>query len=57
MMGSLWWLIVAALTIVPMWKLLERGGINPIWSLVSITGIGLVILLWILAFRSPDKVA
>jgi hypothetical protein len=56
-MGSLRRLIVAALTTVPMWKLLERDGINPIRSLVSITGIGFVLLLWILAFRSPGKVA
>ena len=56
-MGSLWWLIIAALTIVPMWQLLDRAGIRPIWSLVSITGIGLVVLLWILAFRSPGRVA
>ena len=46
-----WWLIAAALTIVPMWKLTERSGINPIWSLVSITGVGLIVLLWVLAFR------
>jgi hypothetical protein len=56
-MELLWWLIAAALTIVPMWKLCERGGINPIWALVSITGVGLIILLWVLAFREPDKVA
>lgn len=46
-------IIWAALVLVPMWTLTERGGINPLWSLVCVTGIGLVIMLWILAFRAP----
>ena len=54
-MELLWWLIAAALTIFLMWRLCERGGINPIWSLVCVTRIGLLILLWVLAFREPNK--
>jgi hypothetical protein len=50
-MELIWFLIGAALTIVPMWKLTERAGLNPMWSLVSITGIGLIVLLWVLALR------
>ena len=50
-MDLIWWIIVAALTVVPMWKLTERAGINPIWSLLSVTVIGLVVLLWVLAYR------
>jgi hypothetical protein len=57
-MDLIWLIIGAALTIIPMWKLTERAGINPIWSLVAVTGIGLIILLWILAFRpGPSGVA
>jgi hypothetical protein len=41
----------AALTIFPRWKPTEWSGINPLWSLVAVTGIGLIVLLWILAFR------
>jgi len=46
-------IISAVLVLVPMWKLTERAGINPLWSLVCVTGIGLLIMLWILAFRAP----
>jgi hypothetical protein len=54
-------LIVAAATIVPMWRLCERDGLNPIWSLVCIiplgpvVPLGLLILLWVLAFRTPER--
>jgi hypothetical protein len=54
-MDLIWLLIGAALTVVPMWKLLERAGINPMWSLVAITGIGLIVLLWLLAFREGGR--
>jgi hypothetical protein len=53
-MELIWLLIGAALTIIPMWRLTERAGLNPIWSLVSVTGIGLIVLLWVLAFRSDQ---
>lgn len=46
------YLVGALLTVVPMWTLTERAGYNPLWSLVSLTGIGLVVLLWVIAFRS-----
>jgi len=45
------YVIGVLLTLVPMWTLTERAGFNPLWSLVSVTGIGLVILLWVIAFR------
>ena len=45
------YLIGVLLTLVPMWTLTERAGFNPMWSLVSVTGVGLVVLLWIIAFR------
>jgi hypothetical protein len=56
-MDLIWLLIGAALTVIPMWKLTERAGIAPAWSLVSITGIGLIALLWVLAFRAgPGRI-
>ena len=39
-MDLIWLLIGAALTIVPMWKLSERAGMNPMWSLVCVTPSG-----------------
>jgi Kef-type K+ transport system membrane component KefB len=43
-------LIGLALTIVPMWQLTKQAGYSPAWSLVSATGLGLVVLLWVVAF-------
>jgi hypothetical protein len=51
---TLFFLIMAAATVYPMWRILERIGVNPLCSLVSLTGIGLVALLWVLAFVLPD---
>jgi hypothetical protein len=46
-------LVVAALTVVPTWRLCERGGIAPAWALVCVVPLGLIVLLWVLAFRAP----
>jgi hypothetical protein len=54
-MDLIWYLIGVALTIFPLWKLSEREGINPLWSLVAITGVGLIVLLWVLAFRGDAR--
>jgi hypothetical protein len=48
-------LIGVALTIIPMWRLTEKAGYNPLWSLASVTGIGLIVLLWLLAMRLAPK--
>ena len=49
--GLLWLIIVAALVIVPLWRLLPKFGI-PSWvSLVAIIPFGVIILLWVMAFR------
>jgi hypothetical protein len=52
-MEFIFFLIWAVLMMIPMWTLTERAGINPWWSLVCLTGVGLLIMLWILAFRAP----
>jgi hypothetical protein len=57
-MEWLLYLIAAAATIIPMWRLYERAGYNPIWSLVCVVPLGLIVLLWVLAFRTgPNEVA
>ncbi|MER2508693.1 hypothetical protein [Amaricoccus sp.] len=50
-MGTLLVLISMAVTVVPMWKLTERAGYNPLWSLACVVPFGVIILLWVLAFR------
>lgn len=43
--------VFAALTIIPMWKLTERAGYNPLWSLACLIPFGLIVLLWLIAGR------
>lgn len=50
-MGTIVFLIGMLVTIVPMWKLTERSGYNPLWSLVCLIPLGLIVLLWVLAFK------
>jgi hypothetical protein len=45
-MGSIWWLIIGLVTIIPMLKLLPFFGINKYWALVSILPVGTNALLW-----------
>lgn len=39
------------LIVIPMWKITERAGFNPLWALVCIVPLGLIVLLWVLAYR------
>ena len=49
--GLIWFILFAALMIIPFWKLLPRFGI-PNWVAVfAIIPIGALILLWIMAFK------
>ncbi|MGB5556797.1 MAG: hypothetical protein WBN04_02180 [Paracoccaceae bacterium] len=49
--GLLWFVIFAALLVVPFWRLLPRSGI-PSWvALVAIIPLGAIILLWVVAFK------
>jgi hypothetical protein len=53
--GVIFMLIIAALVIIPFWKLLPQFGI-PNWvSLVAIIPFGAIVLLWVMAFR--DKLS
>ncbi len=44
-------LLLAAATVVPLFKLLPGFGMNPYWSLVIVIPLGLIVLLWVMAAR------
>lgn len=49
--GLFWFLIFAALVIVPFWRLLPKFGI-PSWvALAAVIPFGAIVLLWVMAFR------
>ncbi len=49
--GLLWFLVIAALLVVPFWRILPRSGI-PSWAaLLAIIPLGAIILLWVVAFK------
>jgi len=51
----IWGLVMAALLVVPFWRILPRHGI-PNWvALVAIIPLGALILLWVVAFK--DKIS
>jgi hypothetical protein len=43
---------VAVLTVIPLFKMLPRFGINALWSLVAVLPLGVVVLLWVMAARA-----
>lgn len=49
--GLLWWLIMAALLVVPFWKILPRHGIPQWVALLAALPLVALILLWIVAFK------
>ncbi len=51
-------ILSAILLVVPFWLILPRVGIAAPWALVAVVPIGVVALLWIVAFRRwPGDVA
>jgi heme/copper-type cytochrome/quinol oxidase subunit 4 len=55
-MELLLFIAASALTIIPMWRLCERAGLKPAWALVCIIPLGLIALLWYLAFGRDGRV-
>ncbi len=53
-MDMVFWLIVSALTIIPMLKLLPFFGINKWWALVCIVPIGTIGLLWWMGIKLQE---
>ena len=54
-MELLFFLLLAALTIIPLWTLLPYFGINKLWSLAALIPLGLIVLLWIMAGRTRQR--
>lgn len=43
--------IIAALTVVPLWRICSRAGFSPIWSVLGVVPLGAMVVLWMLALR------
>jgi len=50
--GWFWMLIMAALLVVPFWRILPRHDIAAPVALVSIIPVGALVLLWVIAFKN-----
>lgn len=50
-MDVLIWLVIAALSVIPLFKLLPHFGIHKYWAFVAIVPIGAVAMLWWMAIR------
>lgn len=50
-MEALIFLALAALTVIPLMKILPLFEINPWWALVVVIPLGLIVLLWVMAAR------
>lgn len=53
-MEGLWWLLLSALTAIPMIKLLPFFGINKFWAAICIIPIGTIGLLWWMGLRLQE---
>ena len=48
-------LVIAALLVIPFWRILPRYGIHPYWSLLAALPAVALILLWIIAFKDKKS--
>ncbi|WP_162841701.1 hypothetical protein [Sulfitobacter sp. EhC04] len=53
-MGGMWWLILSALTAIPMLKLLPFFGINKYWAAVCVVPFGTIALLWWMGLKLQE---
>jgi len=53
-MEFLWWLIITALSIIPMLKLLPHFGIAKQWAAACIIPFGALALLWWMAMKLQE---
>jgi hypothetical protein len=49
--GFTWLLIWAALVVIPFWKILPTRGVQAPFALFAIIPVGVIVLLWIIAFK------
>ncbi|MEM7519642.1 MAG: hypothetical protein AAF307_01285 [Pseudomonadota bacterium] len=53
-MGGFGWLILSALTAIPMVKLLPHFGINRYWAAVCLVPLGTIALLWWMGLKLQE---
>ena len=53
-MGGLWWLILSAVTVIPMLKLLPFFGINKYWAAACLVPFGTIALLWWMGLKLQE---
>jgi len=53
-MEFLIWLVVAALTVIPMLKLLPHFGIEKYWAFAGVIPLGALVLLWVMAAKLQE---
>lgn len=53
-MDFLFWIAIAAATIIPMLKLLPFFGINKFWAAACLLPIGTIVLLWVMAMKLQE---
>ncbi len=53
-MGGFWWLILSALTAIPMVKLLPFFGIKPYWAAICLVPLGTIGLLWWMGLKLQE---
>ncbi|MGB0658899.1 MAG: hypothetical protein ACPGNV_01880 [Mangrovicoccus sp.] len=51
MMSTLIWLAIAAMTVIPIMKLLPAQGVHPHLAVITVIELGLIVLLWMMAAR------
>ena len=50
-MGGFWWIVLSALTAIPMLKLLPFFGVNKYWALACVIPFGTIVLLWVMGMK------
>ena len=47
--------VICFLSVYPFWRLLPKFGFSKWLSIVSVLPLGMIILIWVLAFSDPKK--
>jgi len=53
-MNLLIWILIAAATVIPMFKLLPHFGINQYWAIICVVPIGTIAMLWFMAIKLQE---
>lgn len=53
-MDMLIWVVIAAATIIPMFKLLPHFGMSQYWAFFCVLPVGTIVLLWIMAMKLQE---